>query len=325
MKISLLIVSLVLSAVSGSNIWAPSKSNTDAWKTRVYSPLPHTLLKQNDLPNAWDWRNINGTNYVTKNLNQHIPQYCGSCWAHGSMSALADRIKIGRLAEWPDVNLAIQDILNCGAEAGSCMGGTALGAYRYVAENGIPDDTCQVYQAKDLECSQEHRCVNCIGPPGESHCFPQKNYTNYYVDEYSYLDAESNDDYIHQMKSEIFMRGPIACGVDAEPIENYAGGIIDCSKESSGCSSEVNHIVSVVGWGVVNSVDNRVKHPLYPYDRASSQVDTQSPEQYWIVRNSWGSYWGEFGWFRVKMGGDPLGLESSCSWGTPGKVEHVHL
>lgn len=308
-----------------SNLWNPPKTDSQAWETKVFSPLPHTLLSNEDLPSSWDWRNINGTNYVTKNLNQHIPQYCGSCWAHGSMSALADRIKIGRLAQWPDVNLAIQDILNCGTEAGSCMGGTALGAYRYVAENGIPDDTCQSYQAKDLECSQEHRCVNCVGPPGESHCFVQKNYTNYYVDEYSYMEGETNEDYIHQMKSELYLRGPIACGIDAEPVENYQGGILDCSKPESECSDDVNHIVSVVGWGETSDVNDDVAHPLYPYDHNSTQVKIKPGEQYWIVRNSWGSYWGEFGWFRVKIGGNPLGIESACSWGTPGRVEHVHL
>jgi cathepsin X len=42
-------------------------------------------------------------------------QYCGSCWAHGAASALADRIKIANDAKGPDVNLAIQYILNCGA------------------------------------------------------------------------------------------------------------------------------------------------------------------------------------------------------------------
>lgn len=41
---------------------------------------------------------------------------CGSCWAHGSVSSLADRIKIARGAVGDDINLSIQFVLNCGTE-----------------------------------------------------------------------------------------------------------------------------------------------------------------------------------------------------------------
>jgi hypothetical protein len=35
--------------------------------------LPHTYTKKEDLPKNWDWSNIDGSSFVTKNLNQHIP------------------------------------------------------------------------------------------------------------------------------------------------------------------------------------------------------------------------------------------------------------
>lgn len=45
-----------------------------------HSPLPHTYIQENDLPKAFTWGDIDGVSYLTHSLNQHIPQYCGSCW-----------------------------------------------------------------------------------------------------------------------------------------------------------------------------------------------------------------------------------------------------
>ena len=39
--------------------------------------------------------------------------------------------------------------------------------------------------------------------------------------------------------------------------------------------------------------------------------------KYWIVRNSWGSYQGEGGNFRLIRGINNLNIEGDCSWATP--------
>jgi len=77
-------------------------------------------------------------------------------WAHGSMSSLADRIKIAKKGKGEDVNLAIQFILNCGTKvAGSCHGGSHTGAFEFVKKTGfIPYDTCLVYEACSSESSE---------------------------------------------------------------------------------------------------------------------------------------------------------------------------
>merc|ERR1712107_942107 len=85
------------------------------------------------------------------------------------------------------------------------------------------------------------------------------------------------------IKNEIYQRGPIACGIDAMPLLNWESGIISTAGSGS------DHVISVVGWG-----------------------KDASQGQYWIVRNSWGEYWGEMGYVRVAFGA--LNVESQCSW-----------
>lgn len=95
------------------------------------------------MPASFNWGDIDGVSYLTHSLNQHIPQYCGSCWAHGALSALSDRIKIAREGLGDEINLSIQYILNCAGDvAGSCHGGSHTGVYEFAQANGfIPYDS----------------------------------------------------------------------------------------------------------------------------------------------------------------------------------------
>lgn len=60
----------------------------------VKTPEPHTYLDASSLPSFFDWRNVNGTNYCSKVLNQKNPSVCGSCWAQASTGALTDRYRM---------------------------------------------------------------------------------------------------------------------------------------------------------------------------------------------------------------------------------------
>ena len=57
---------------------------------------------------------------------------------------------------------------------------------------------------------------------------------------------------------------------------NYKGGIINETKPLT--PEDIDHAISVVGYGVENGT------------------------KYWLIRNSWGSYWGDNGYYKLIRG-----------------------
>jgi cathepsin X len=283
------IILLVLLEISLSLAFSSCVIRNPNPPSHVINPLPYDAIaaKAANITN-FDWRYVNGMkNLVTVSRNQHLPQYCGSCWAFSSLSALGDRFRIATNAAFPEAELAPQVLLNCLNSSNTCDGGDPAVAYEYVRTTGIPDETCAPYEAQDLECTPENVCKNCAPDMTDPTklCTAVQTYPTYYVEEHGSLTGVSN------MQAEILARGPIVCVIAVTAaLEAYTGGIFNDTTNARG----FDHAIAVTGWGVENDVP------------------------YWIVRNSWGTFWGELGWFKIVRGTDNLGIESqACFWATP--------
>lgn len=233
-----------------------------------------------------NWQNVDGVNHLTYVKNQHIPTYCGSCWAQAAASVLADRLNIQRIKSskvFPKYNLSVQAIINC-KEGGSCFGGDSTMLFQRAQSWKVPVETCQTYQAvnpSDYECPIENVCSNT----SRDKTYLFQKYTGVKVTDWGRVRGSV------AIKAAL-VDGPVVC--DFQVTDEF----VDYKKKPNELNIwtkqldfiAINHAVSVVGWG------------------------KRDQDEYWIVRNSWGREWGYDGFFYIKAGDNLLGIESECSW-----------
>ena len=88
-----LTLACIAPALAGDYHGAPRPAIPDEWTTLLHKPVPE--MSDEDLPDFFNWCDTpDGDNFCTSNWNQHVPVYCGACWAHGTLSAINDRIKV---------------------------------------------------------------------------------------------------------------------------------------------------------------------------------------------------------------------------------------
>lgn len=247
-------------------------------------------LQYKQHPDHFDWCE---QGFCTPSWNQHIPQYCGSCYAHGALSTANDRIKIMNSKNGytgADVMLGRQTFLNCASGHGlasGCGGGEPAEVFEFMHAYGLPDESCLPYNATDHKkfaasnytCPPMAYCMNCF-----TDCFPVTRVARYRASEYGRLSGEA------AMMKEL-KNGPITCGIACSPAfdKNYSAGVFHDTTNFL----DIDHDVEVVGWGEENG------------------------EKYWHIRNSWGTYWGENGFFKIVRGINNLGIESDCHYMVP--------
>lgn len=252
-------------------------------------------FKRKVIPEEFNWCALeDGRSLCGPSWNQHIPKYCGSCWLHSSLTTVQDRIYINQKGANPAVMLARQTMLNCGPfhnMSQGCDGGDPKDAWEYMKQFGLSDESCITYNAEDYrqygvgakECPTQGQCLNCwSNSTNPSFCWGIPKPVLYKVSEYGPLEKGEES-----MKEEIFKYGPITCGVatDSEFAFNYVGGVWKKGKDND----DIDHDVEVVGWG-----------------------EDKEEGKYWIIRNSWGTYWGEMGFFRLPRGVNHMQIESDC-------------
>jgi len=187
---------------------------------------------------------------------------CGSCWAFSVVETVESaNLMAGKTIQ----NGAPQEIVDCDSNDDGCNGGDPQEALDWVIkQGGLEAESDYPYQAEDGDCQQ-------------SSFSPVINIKKA-------IPIASNENTIYNSLKQY---GPLSVCADAEPWQNYNGGILTADQ----CGSDVDHAIQLTGY---------------------------SPKQggYWIVRNSWGADWGENGFIYLQYGKDTCAITSEVTAAT---------
>jgi len=279
---------------------------TETWKPPV------------ELPAAFDGR-VTWRNYLTPIRNQGR---CGSCFAFATVDCLTDRYNLYTLGQMRPNILSADSLTICmytnirdaedfqkafrdaqtaagyskeALQNNACHGSSLYEAARFCYFQGVPYETCigensALLGRKLRDFSERVQLPSCEALQGlqHTHCADQRQAMRVFrARTFAAIAGVSEDGgSVDLLKFVLFRFGPIASGFDVydDFLNHYdgktlysgggAGNSIGGSPNPSEAQPLGGHAVRIVGW---------------------------DPEG-WIIANSWGTDWGDHGYFRMKYG-----------------------
>ena len=267
-------------------IQAPELSEISDWSNplapqEVFSlpssqdvPAPRAPVASSaPLPAVLDWRN---RTTLTGIRNQGS---CGGCWAFATVGVLESAISIH---EGTITDLSEQYLISCNTYGWSCNGGFTAHPW-HMDLSGLD----QTSAGAVLESSFPYADYNYSPGRGTTACGGSYDHP-YKIQSWGYvgntlIPSES------QIKQALLQYGPLATTVCVGPsFSAYRGGVFSTDEKNSCLPGLVNHAVDMVGWD-----------------------DTQGAHGVWIVRNSWGTGWGDQGYMLIDRSVSNIGYATS--------------
>lgn len=201
---------------------------------------------------------------------------CGSCWSFGTAGTLegAYFVKHKELLKFSE-----QALIDCSWGQGNngCDGGEEWRAFEWMMNHGgIPtDESYGTY----------------LGINGKCHF----NSTEMKFDIDHYVNVTANN--VTALKVALNKYGPIAVDIMAgqTSLSFYSSGVWHDEKcNTDAVPYPTNHAVLLVGYGQDNS--------------------TGKPQDYWLIKNSWSSHWGDEGYVKIAQKPNDCGVSTTPSF-----------
>jgi C1A family cysteine protease len=234
------------------------------------------------VPDSYDWRNVNGENWMTSVKNQGG---AGTCWAHGVIGSLESQINLF-YNQHLNLDLSEQQLIGCkrgetlpyGMSYGNypscwqniCYPGSSLCVISY---HGISDENCDPYDATldmdgtlPVHCDATYICSD----------WQQRLWENSDFWDYKFIGDSSNIIAPNCQKQTINLT------------ENDFKKILITKGPLNSSIQSWGHTMVIIGYN----------------------TDSVTEKTIWIFKNSWGSTWGENGYAKVQVSLTDIGYGS---------------
>lgn len=197
---------------------------------------------------------------------------CGSCWSFSTTGNVEGQ---NYLAGNQLVGLSEQNLVDC---SHNCMQYEGQKVCNGGCDGGLQPIAYEYIiqnNGIDTESSYPYTAVN-------GQCAFKSNNVGAKISNYTMIPTNET-----QIAAYLYTHGPLAIAADAAEWQFYLGGVFDIP-----CGKSLDHGILIVGFSSQRTI-----------------LGDNTP--YWIVKNSWGSSWGESGYLKVLRNHDECGDRKS--------------